>query len=487
MATFTVDEPAGTLAQATVGTTPSMTIPPDFMGLSMDFNYPPLLGQTSTGVNKAYRTLLTNLTQYYTAPLQIRVRADGSQVNEIQADVEPLVELAQAVNVNYTLGVDLWQNSLSLAEAETTAWTNGVPNNLIQAIEIGNEPDCYEFNGARPPTYDFAQYLLQFQQWKEGVQAATGWSIGIIGPSYGQPTRWTYATWVASAEVALASEALSDKIVSQHAYVGAPTQDLLIGAPWPINYLLQPLSATQMPVANSQYAAVAHKAGKKFRNGEMNSFWGGGLPGISNTFSAALWSIDTMFNYVNDGIDGVNWHSGQGDIYQLYQFYDQLSGGQNTFQVTQVNPIYYGLLAFAQMAGRGAKLLPVTTTTAANVSIWATVDNTSTAHVVVLNKDEQATGHIRITLPGYTTGTVRYLSAASYTATNGVTLEGKPSTEPRTEPSRVSSSHPLSPRRTGYLLSITCQLPPLPSLTSRNRCGCRDAPFNRFFGLSGIE
>jgi hypothetical protein len=46
-------------------------------------------------------------------------------------------------------------------------------------------------------------------------------------------------------------------------------------------------------------------------------------------------------------------------------------------------------------------------------------------HLVVINKDEQATGDVQITLPGYTTGTVRYLSAANYSATNGVTLGGQ--------------------------------------------------------------
>jgi len=175
----------------------------------------------------------------------------------------------------------------------------------------------------------------------------------------------------------------------------------------------------------SSYAASAHKAGALFRLGELNSIWGGGIAGISNTFSAALWSIDIMFNLANIGIDGVNWHSGQGTAYQLVQFNLLASGGTTTYQIAQVNPLYYGLLVFAQMAGRGAQLLPVSLKTNANVSAWATIDNTSTAHVVVINKDEQATGNVKIALPGYTSGTVRYLSAANFSATNGVTLGGQ--------------------------------------------------------------
>jgi hypothetical protein len=45
--------------------------------------------------------------------------------------------------------------------------------------------------------------------------------------------------------------------------------------------------------------------------------------------------------------------------------------------------------------------------------------------VVVINKDEKATGDVQIHLPGYTTGTVRYLSAPGYASTNGVTLGGQ--------------------------------------------------------------
>jgi hypothetical protein len=46
-------------------------------------------------------------------------------------------------------------------------------------------------------------------------------------------------------------------------------------------------------------------------------------------------------------------------------------------------------------------------------------------HAIVINKDEDATGQVSINLPGYTTGTVRYLTAAGYWSTNGVTLGGQ--------------------------------------------------------------
>jgi hypothetical protein len=419
MVTFTVDLPAGVLAQATVNPTPKLTIPPNFMGLSMYWNFPSgILGQASTGANLPYQALLNNLTAYYTAPLPIRVLGDDSQTSNIQADVEPLVELAQAVNVDYILGVDLWNDNLSIAEAEASTWMNGIPNDLILAFEIGNEPNVYPVNGARPTTYVYANYLPEYQQWAQGIQSSTGSNFGIMGPSYGVENAHVRTTWIAGAQSSFASGAMNPTIVSQHHYVNGP-------GTYPADYLLLPASTTSMLGDFSAYSASAHQAGSAFRLGEMNSIWNGGVAGISNTFSAALWSIDEMFNVANIGVDGVNWHSSQGTSYQLFQFNLNISGGMTTYTVAQVNPLYYGLLVFAQMAGRGAKLLPVTTTTTANVSIWATVDNTSTAHLVVINKDEQATGNVQITLPGYTTGTVRFLSAANYSATNGVTLGGQ--------------------------------------------------------------
>ncbi len=419
IATFTVTLPAGALAQATVSRTPKLTIPPNFMGLSMYWNFPSgMLGQASTGANLPYRNLVSNLTQYYTAPLLIRVLVDDAENSDVQADVEPLVELAQSVNVNYTLGVDLWHSNVALAEAEASTWMNGIPNDLIQAFEIGNEPDVYPVNGARPSNYLFADYLPQFQEWRNAIHSATSQHFRTMGPSYGEEDKYQRLTWIAGAQDAFAAREMNPSIVSQHAYVTGP-------GTYPADYLLQPGSTHNMLNDYSLYAASAHQAGSVFRLGEMNSIWGGGIAGISNTYSAALWSLDMMFNVANLGIDGVNWHSGQGTYYQLFQFNDHASGGKHTFTVAQVNPIYYGLLVFAQMGGRGAKLLPVTTLTDANVSIWATVDKNSTAHVVVINKDETATGNVHITLPGYTTGTVRYLSAANYSATNGVTLGGQ--------------------------------------------------------------
>lgn len=422
LASLVITQPAGLLSATTVNLTPTRVIPGNFLGISLDSHQPAtLLGQASTGVNRPFRTLIQNLQVNNSSPMLFRIEDDETQLSDIQAIIEPLAEFASAVNVNYTLGVDMFNNNVGLAESEAQAWKEGIPNNLIQAFEIGNEPDNYQYNGARARTYNFSQYLAQFQQWAAGIESATGGGIGVSGPSMGQE-----ANWIPDTEKELASGAIAPVIVAQHGYVGGTTQNGDgAGAAWPLDELLQPAAATAMPKLFAGYAADAHKAGLLFRMNEINTFWGGIL-GISNTYQSALWSIDLMFNYLNAGVDGVNWN----DDNAAYQFATYTApknnpAGMAEYAITQVNPLYYGLLAFSQMANNGGQLLPTTTTTSANVTVWATVDSASTVHVIVINKDENATGKVTVYVPGYTTGTVRYLTAAGYWATNGVTLGGQ--------------------------------------------------------------
>jgi hypothetical protein len=68
----------------------------------------------------------------------------------------------------------------------------------------------------------------------------------------------------------------------------------------------------------------------------------------------------------------------------------------------------------------------VSLTTQANINIkaWATIDGTQTIRLLLLNKDENASGAISVSLTGYGQATVTRLMAPSYSSTTGVTLGG---------------------------------------------------------------
>ena len=132
-----------------------------------------------------------------------------------------------------------------------------------------------------------------------------------------------------------------------------------------------------------------------------------------------------MFAFVNAGIDGVNWHTASGASYNPFNITATTKSGKNVFTLSQVNPLYYGLLMFAQAAGNGAQLLPVTTLTNANLDAWATVDASGVVHLILINKDESASGSVQFSVPGYANGTAYPLTASSYTATTGVRYAGQ--------------------------------------------------------------
>ena len=82
------------------------------------------------------------------------------------------------------------------------------------------------------------------------------------------------------------------------------------------------------------------------------------MHGLSDGFSAALWSIDTMFEYVNAGVDGVNWEADGGNFCSPFLFTRTTSGEMNTFTLKTATPLYYGLLFFQAATGKARDCYP---------------------------------------------------------------------------------------------------------------------------------
>lgn len=430
----TIGLASGELAQAIVSTSNPHSIPADFLGISIDWTVPTSVMERNGIVNTEYQQLVKNIDNYLSKPILLRVETDSNDCkwhNEcispimIQNDLAPLASLAKAVNVNYVLGVDLSEGNLGNAQAEAGYWLNNtIPTADIQAIEIGNEPDNYA-------NETFANYLSSLQTWESGISNLP--VPAFMAPSFARSI-WEFCSpTVTECELQqlnadstgasngqnnttftmpLPSKPAVKTIISQHAYFGqADAQAVTDGT-----FLLQPNQATKWPNDFASLALAAQHAGLKFRMGETNST-APATPGVSNAFSSALWSMDEMFNFLNKGIDGVNWHSTYNSDYDLFE----TSFNGSSFTLQKVNPLYYGLWVFAQVAGgKNGLLLPVTTTSNSNISIWATsiypnsTPTTKTMNVVVINKDTAATGDVFIDLPGYTMGTVNYLTAPAY-------------------------------------------------------------------------
>jgi hypothetical protein len=192
--------------------------------------------------------------------------------------------------------------------------------------------------------------------------------------------------------------------------------------------LLQPSMSTTPAVAVAPSVSAAHAAGLSFRIGELGAFYDSSSTSVDNTFQAALWAVDSMFEFANVGVDGVNWHGNPkvGALYTSFNIASNAQAGQTTYSLQTVRPIYYALLLFQQATGKSAHLLPVALSTNANLKTWATVDVSGTPRLVLINKDENASGTILVTPPtGFTHAKISRLTAPSYLSTTGITLAGQ--------------------------------------------------------------
>jgi hypothetical protein len=183
--------------------------------------------------------------------------------------------------------------------------------------------------------------------------------------------------------------------------------------------LLSDYAQSNVAAGVAPYVAMAHAEGVPFRIDEMNSVACAGTHGVSDTFASALWMLDTLFEYANVGVDGVNVHTLAAAHYAPFSFTQTAAGWQ-----ADVYPEYYGMLMFAQAAPPGSRLLPVGGVPDGSLKVWATVDAQGTERVVLINEDVANPQSVALQAPG-SVATAEELTAPSADATSGVTLGGQ--------------------------------------------------------------
>jgi hypothetical protein len=375
------------------------------------------MGSAATGTNYIYRQLLRNLMNNESYPLLIRVAGDPITTVPTAGSVDAFSQLSTAMGVHFDMGVNLEADNPQLATGQAQFFVGAMPAGSIDAIEIGNEPDNYVASGARPAPYNMTSYLQDFATWSADITPYLNNSIKFMATSWGSmgTLHQNFSAFEGQTEQQVS-------LFSQHYYGGYQEG----GATFAPDYLLTPVASDSGAAAVASYVPLAHAAGQQFRIGEMNSIDGGGLEGISDTFSSALWAIDTMFEFANVGVDGVNIHGISDTIYCPFNFNTASNGqGGYAFTLAKVNPLYYGMLFFQEATVNGAKLLPVSVQSGPNVKVWATEDKQGTVRVAIVNKDETFSGNVAISLSGLGAAQVERLEASSYSSKNGITLGGQ--------------------------------------------------------------
>jgi hypothetical protein len=328
--------------------------------------------------------------------------------------------LASSLGARLIMGVNLAGGRPALAAAEARAILQGIGRQYVAALELGNEPDVYgvfpwfrDRRGrvvyARSSKYSLATFTNEFSRWRAALPSAP-----IAGPAFAE------LTWLKGLGSFLAAEPRLS-IVTMHRY---PTRAGITDPSSPIYSSIPNLLGDQASSGMAQgvatAAATAHAQGVPFRIDELNSASNKGQRGVSDTFASALWVLDTLFNFANVGVDGVNLHSLPGAAYELFTFM-QPHGVWRAF----VHPEYYGMLMFEQAFPPGARLLPVTPAPGGPLKIWATQAADGHIRVVLINKDTTNPYQVRLQVPGADIAgqaSLEYLRAPSVSSTSGVTL-----------------------------------------------------------------
>jgi hypothetical protein len=394
---------------------PTGAIAPDFMGLGYEISSVSRPGLMSAG-NRVYVQLVRTLSTrgvirvggntsdfaHYSAAATPVSSAFGTIVND--AVLKDLGGFLEATGWKLIWGLDLGKGSVSEAIAEAQAVLSGAGKSLL-AFEIGNEVDLFVNAKHRNAGYSYDDWLAEYRSYKTALRARFP-EIPFAGPDAAGKTEWVTRF--------AADEGKDAVLLTEHYYREGqnPTST--------IEKLLGPDPKLQPRL--DQLRAASKSSGLPYRICEVNSFSGGGRPGVSDTMAGALWVLDYMFTLAANGCAGVNMETGVNhrDFISSYSPIGDDEQGHYS-----AKPEYYGMLAFS-LAGKGQMLETEMDSSAPEVKTYATQPKQGALTLTLLNKgQESATLTVTIgkRMDGRKASLMR-LSAPSVDAKTEVTLGG---------------------------------------------------------------
>ena len=360
------------------GTAP-VSVPENFIGLGYEMSSVATPGLLSVG-NRRYINLVKGLGT--TGVIRVggivadytRYEPNGGSRWERQhtvisrADLERFGEFLKETGWKAIWSVNFAQGSKDDALVEARAVADVIGERLL-ALELGNEVENYA-RGEKPfraPGYDFDKYHAEYSEWHAAIHNA------LPGIRFAAPDTASSIEWVER----MAAGANGDvQLLTTHYYRGGQKDAT-------VEQLIHP--DPRLKDVLERLHTVSEHSGIPWRMCETNSFFGGGRPGISDTFLAALWTLDYMLMLAQYGCSGVNIETGVnqlGFVSSYSPIQDDLNG------INSAGVPYYGMLAFATAIAGCNQVLPIDCD-AQNINMTAYVlgKDARPSALVVINKD----------------------------------------------------------------------------------------------------
>jgi hypothetical protein len=252
-----------------------------------------------------------------------------------------------AVGGKAILGVNLETDSKRLAGTEVADFDRYVGPSLIDAFELGNEPEFFPV--ALPkghPPHDYPYKIAHYGTEFSNIASALG-GAPLAGPASGAPH------WLSHLSTILSDLPSRLKLVTMHAY---PMKNCSRLSQVSVSdfFTRSSIQGLADSIHGEVKAAAAH--GKPLRVDEFNGVSCGGETGVSNSFGEALWALNVLPALWQAGVQGVNFQTVNGDLNQMIHANHSASGWS-----VSVEPEYYALLTFAAAAPAGSHLLRIPT------------------------------------------------------------------------------------------------------------------------------
>jgi len=318
--------------------------------------------------------------------------------------VNNLSEFLDKTGWKLIYGLNLGKGTPENAADEAAYVMETIGADRLLAFQLGNEPDLFYRNGIRPASYDFAAYAGDWQRFFTAIRKRVP-NAPFAGPDTAYNTKWL---------VPFADKFKHDvKFISSHYYAEGPPTDPSMT----IERLMKPNPRLLGETAGLKQ--VEADTGLPFRLTETNSCYQGGKQGVSDTFAAALWAGDLMYQQAAAGSTGINFHGGG------YGWYTPVAGTPEDGFIAR--PEYYGMLLFAQAgAGQllGAKLTD--NSAAPLLTAYALRGTDGRTRIALFNKNLDADVEVAISGVASPSGTVLRLEAPRADDTTDVTFGGAP-------------------------------------------------------------
>jgi hypothetical protein len=342
---------------AEVGSVPSLrfskespvAIPPDFIGLGYETSSVATPGLLSPD-NHNYVELVRGLGRHGVVRVGGIVAdyssysAEGPAAHDrqntviTQACLEQFGAFLKATGWKTIWSVNFAQGTVQQALKEARAVSEVLGSQLL-ALEIGNEVENYgKGNAFRAQPYSYEDYRREFDEWHSALAAAIP-EVSFAGPDTAQSLEWV-ERMAKDANGALA-------LLTTHYYRNGQrrgTAEQLLSSDPRLREVLQ------------RMRAASQSSGIPWRLCEMNSFSGGGLPGVSDTFIGALWTLNILLLLAAKGCAGVNVETGVNQLgfVSSYSPIQDDGRGANSAGVP-----YYGMLAFKAAFSGCNQILPL--------------------------------------------------------------------------------------------------------------------------------